>query len=165
MVLSHLTRWFARSVDRAARTECPPVVVPALHVPRSARPSESVPAVEVAVSPTADGMVIRVKGEAQVDCVGALLGGLLAPSACRPAVVTLDLSELRSISCLAIGVLVAYRRSVVRTGGQVRLAEDLQPPVQEALSRAELFELFKTTADAGPNCQAGLVPPGISMAW
>src|SRR5580704_15943208 len=104
MVLSHLTRWFTRSAGRAARGERSPVVAPALHVPRPARPSAAVPAVEVAVSQTADGMVIRVKGEAQVDCVGALLGGLLAPSAFRPAVVTLDLSELRSISCLALGV-------------------------------------------------------------
>jgi hypothetical protein len=36
--------------------------------------------------------------------------------------VTLDLSELRSISSLAMGVLVAYRRGVVRRGGRVRLA-------------------------------------------
>ena len=118
------------------------------------------------VSQTADDLVIRVKGEARVECAGALLDGLLAPAARRPAVVTLDLTELRSISCLAMGVLVAYRRGVVRNGGRVRLAEGLRPPVQEALARAELFDLFQTSADAGPvpNCQAGLLPPGIQVA-
>jgi anti-anti-sigma factor len=125
-----------------------------------------VPGVKVAVSQSADGLVLRVKGEATVECVGALMDGLLAPAACRPAVVTLDLSELRSISCLALGVLVAYRRGVVRTGGRVRLAEQLQPAVREALARAELFGLFETAADAGPapNGQAGraLVAGAIS---
>jgi anti-anti-sigma factor len=95
-------------------------------------------------------MVIRVKGEARADCAGALMDGLLTPTARRPAVVTLDLSELRSISRLAIGVLVAYHRSVVRTGGRVRLARELQPAVKEALARAKLFDLFETIADAGP---------------
>jgi anti-anti-sigma factor len=91
-------------------------------------------------------MVIRVKGEARVDCAGALLDGLLASTARRQALVTLDLSELRSISSLAMGVLVAYRRGVVRSGGRVCLAEGLQPAVHEALARAELFDLFETTA-------------------
>jgi anti-anti-sigma factor len=94
-------------------------------------------------------MVIRVKGEATVKAADALLSGLLAPAARRPAVVTLDLSELRSISCLAMGVLVAYRRGVVRAGGRVRLAEGLQPAVKEALARAELLGLFETAADTG----------------
>jgi anti-anti-sigma regulatory factor len=105
----------------------------------------------VAVSHTSGGLVIRVKGEARVDCVGALLAGLLAPSALRPAVVTLDLSELRCISSLAIGALVTYRRGVVRTGGRVRLAGELQPGVRQALARAELLDLFEQdTAEAGP---------------
>jgi anti-anti-sigma factor len=96
-----------------------------------------------------DGLVIHVRGEAGVGSAGALLDGLLAPAARRPAVVTLDLSELRCISSLAMGVLVAYRRGVVRAGGRVRLAEPLQPPVREALARAEVLDLFETAACAG----------------
>jgi anti-anti-sigma factor len=106
-------------------------------------------AVQVAISHTANGMVIRVRGEARVECAGALLDGLLAPAARYPTVVTLDLSELRSISCLAMGVLVGYRRSVVRRGGRVRLAGELQPAVRESLVRASLLDLFETRADAG----------------
>jgi hypothetical protein len=64
-------------------------------------------------------------------------------------VVTLDLSELRSISRLAVGVLVAYHRSVVCTGGWVRLAGELLPAVKEALARAGLFDLVEPSADAG----------------
>jgi anti-anti-sigma factor len=104
----------------------------------------------VAVSHTPDDMVIRVKGEARVECASALLGALLAPAARRPGVVTLDLSELRCISSLALGVLVGYRRGVVRAGGRVRLAGGLQPAVQEALARAELLDLFEATAGAAP---------------
>jgi anti-anti-sigma factor len=100
----------------------------------------------VTTSQTADGLVIRVKGDAGVKQSGALLSGLLAASACWPSLTTLDLSELRFISSLAMGVLVAYRRGVVRAGGRVRLAAGLQPPVQEALARAELFDLFETAA-------------------
>jgi anti-anti-sigma regulatory factor len=102
----------------------------------------------VEVSQTADGLVIRVKGEARGECAGALLDGLLARGR-RPPVVTLDLSELRSISGLALGVLAAYRRNVVRTGDRVRLAGVLQPAVSESLGRAELLDLFESSA-AGP---------------
>jgi anti-anti-sigma factor len=105
-----------------------------------------VPVLTVAISQTADDMLIRVKGEATVECAGPLLDGLLAPAARHPAVVTLDLSELRCISSLAMAVLVIFRRGVVRTGGRVRLAEELQPAVKEVLVRAELFDLFETTA-------------------
>jgi hypothetical protein len=58
--------------------------------------------------------------------------------------VTLDLSELRSASPLAVGVLAAYGRSVIRAGGRVRLAGGLQPAVMKALTRADLLvELFE----------------------
>ncbi len=94
-------------------------------------------------------MIIQVKGEALDECAGALLDGLLAPAARQPAFVTLDLSELRSISGLALGVLVGYCRSVVRSGGRVRLAGVLQPMVSESLGRAKLLDLFETSADVG----------------
>jgi hypothetical protein len=48
---------------------------------------------------------------------------------------------------------VGYCRSVVRSGGRVRLAGVLQPMVSESLGRAELFDLFEPSADAGPAIQ------------
>jgi anti-anti-sigma factor len=147
MFTSLLTGWFARPAKGAALGDRPPLDAPALPARRA--PCSLGAAVQVEVSQTADGMVIRVKGEALDECAGALLGGLLAPAARRPAVVTLDLRELRSISCLALGVLVGYCRSVVRSG-RVRLAGVLQPMVSESLGRSELADLFETSADAGP---------------
>jgi anti-anti-sigma factor len=117
---------------------------------RSPRGPEPDAGLKVTTGQTADGLVIRVTGVAGVKQSGALLSGLLAASARRPAVATLDLSELRFLSSLAMGVLVAYRRGVARAGGRVRLAAGLQPAVKEALTRAELLDLFETTEDAGP---------------
>jgi anti-anti-sigma factor len=93
-------------------------------------------------------MVIRIKGEGRVDSAGPLLDALLAPAARRPAVVTLDLSELRFISSLAMGVLVGFRRSIVRSGGRVCLAEGLQPAVEQALTQTRLLDLFEAAGDA-----------------
>ena len=84
--------------------------------------------IDVAVSRTPDDTVIRVKGEAGVGTAGALLDDLLAPAACRSAVVTLDLSELRCISSLAMGVLVAYCREDGAPDGPGT------PPVSAAVS-------------------------------
>jgi anti-anti-sigma factor len=88
-------------------------------------------------------LVIRLRGEARTEFAGALTDCLLSYAARRPAVVTLDLNELRSISSLAMGVLAGFRRGVARAGGRVRLAEGLQPEVREALARAELLDLFE----------------------
>jgi hypothetical protein len=78
-------------------------------------------------------MIVRVKGEARTDCVGALMDDLPVPTARCPELVTLDLSELCSLSHLALGVLRIFCRDVVHTGGRVRLSKDLQPEVKRAL--------------------------------
>ena len=147
-MVASLLRWFSRPAACYPPGERRPAV--ALPIPRRRSPSAAGPGVEVAVSQTPEALVIRVQGEAGVGCAGKLLDSLMAPAARRPAVVTLDLSELRSISCLAMGVLVAYRRGVVRTGGRVRLAGGVHPAVHEALARAELLGLFEAAADLGP---------------
>ena len=150
MFTSLLTGWFARPAEGAALGDRPPTA-PAVQARCNLRSPGA--AVQVEVSQTADGMVLRVKGEALDECAGALLDGLFAPTARPPSVVTVDLSELRSISCLALGVLVGYCRSVVRGGGRVRLAGVLQPVVSESLGRAGLFDLIETSA-AGPSARS-----------
>jgi anti-anti-sigma factor len=119
------------------------------HTVSSTPDREPAAGLEVTTVQVADGLVIRVKGEAGVESTAALRDSLLVSAGLRPDLVTLDLSELRSISSLAMGVLVTFRRGVVRTGGRVHLAEELQPAVHEALARAELFDLFETITDAG----------------
>jgi len=142
MISFLLKRWCSRPARPAAQGERGQVAVPPLPVPPAPRRSAAPSSVEVGAEETSDGLVIRVKGDAGVESSGALLAGLLTASARRPALVTLDLSELRSISTLAMGVLVAYRRGVVRANGRVVLEEPLQPAVYEALERAELLDLF-----------------------
>jgi anti-anti-sigma factor len=128
--------------------------LPACRAPRLA-------AVQVAVDHTADSVLIRVKGEAETGGAGELLDGLLAPAAQHPTAVILDLSELRSLSGLAAGVLAAYCRSVARTGGRVRLAGVLQPAVKESLVRAKLSDLFGAIA---ASAASGPAPGGPSAA-
>jgi anti-anti-sigma factor len=136
MIASLLSRWLTRPDVRPAPPRPAP---PADAWPARARPE---PGVEVAVDSRPDDVVIRLAGEAGFRQAGALLNGLLVPAALRPVTVTPDLSGLNFISCLAMGVLVSYRRGVVRRGGQVRLRPDLRPPVRDALQRAGLLELF-----------------------
>jgi anti-anti-sigma factor len=144
-----LVRWFTRPTVCVDPSDGPRIVAPAVPAP-SRRVTPADRGVEVDVSQTSDEMVVRVKGDATVDSAGALLNGLLVHSAQRRVSVTLDLSELRSISSLALGVLVTYGRSVIRRGGQVRLADEVQPAVKEALAQAEFLAKFETTEHAAP---------------
>jgi anti-anti-sigma factor len=96
----------------------------------------------VGVTEVPGEVIVRVAGKGCVGQADALAAGLLGLSARRPARVTLDLSGLSCLSCLTLGVLVTFRRGVVRAGGRVRLAASLQEPVRGALERAGLFALF-----------------------
>jgi hypothetical protein len=87
-------------------------------------------------------MVVRVSGKGCVGQADALAAGLLRPSARRPLLVSLDLSGLNCVCCLTMGVLMTFRRGVVRAGGRVRLAASLQERVREELERAGLLALF-----------------------
>jgi anti-anti-sigma factor len=108
-----------------------------------------------------EGMVVRLRGEAGVVEADALEAALLRLAARRPAKVTFDLSGLEFISRLAMGVLVAYRRGVVRTNGRVWLAPEVRLMMREALSRAELLSLSEVgciaETDAAPDSNATVV--------
>jgi anti-anti-sigma factor len=111
------------------------VAPPALVPPRTR------PALEVVIQDTPTETIVRLKGEASMLTAGALEAGLLPVISRRPAVVTFDLSDLRSISSLAMGILVRCRRVVVRAG-QARLAPTLRPEIAEALASAGVMDLF-----------------------
>jgi hypothetical protein len=87
-------------------------------------------------------LIVRVAGKGCVGQADALAAALLGPGARRSALVTLNLSGLNCLACLTMGVLVAFRRGVVRVGGRVRLAASLQKPVRAALEGAGLLALF-----------------------
>jgi anti-anti-sigma factor len=89
--------------------------------------------------------VIQIKGEASFAHAPALESRLQNLSARCPRRVTLDLSSVTFISARGIGALTQFRRRVVHTGGRVRLASTLQPPVRELLEVVRLIELFETS--------------------
>jgi anti-anti-sigma factor len=147
MFTSQMKPLFSPPGERVASADHPQGGASAL--PRRSHVSVTAPGIAITVSQTADALVIKVKGEARVEFAGALMDGLLDPAARRPAAAILDLGELHSISSLAMGVLVAYRRGVLRAGGRLYLAKNLQPEVHEALAQACLLDLFETPVNAG----------------
>jgi anti-anti-sigma regulatory factor len=92
-------------------------------------------------------MIVRAAGKGCIGEADALAASLLRLGTLRPRLVTLDLSGLSCVSSLTMGVLVAFWRGVVRTGGRVRLAPSLQEPVRGALARAGLLDLFNTPGE------------------
>jgi anti-anti-sigma factor len=125
--------------------------------PESVRPN---PHIEVGIDEAPGKVVVRIAGEASLRQADKLTAALLGLSARRPSLVTLDLSRLSFLSSLAMGVLVAFRRGIVRAGGRVRLAAAPQEPVREALARAELLNLFGWPAEA-EDCKSETAPPDL----
>src|SRR5262249_31286759 len=139
MTASLLTRCYQLLTGSAGRTESSPaayveaavepapVPQPVPAVPRR----RALPQIEMEVVETAEGILVRVRGEGLIMEVDHLQAGLLRLAAQRLTLVTIDLSELRSVSSLAMGVLVGFRRGVVRGGGRVRLLPAKQTAVRE----------------------------------
>jgi hypothetical protein len=105
---------------------------------------------ETEVLDTAVGVEVRLRGQVGVMEMGALEAVLLRLAARRPACVIFELSKLESTSSMAMGLLVAYRRGVVRAGGRAGLAADIQPGVREALDRGRLMSLFEDVGTTKP---------------
>jgi anti-anti-sigma factor len=146
MFASCLKRWFFSPAEYADCDNRPAKEALTVRDAQVASGPAATPTVEVTINQTADDFVIQLKGEANFDAAAALAGSLLAPAARRAGTVRLDLSGLKSISALAMGILVRYRSDVIRNGGRVRLTGALQPAVQEVLVRVKLIELFETTS-------------------
>jgi anti-anti-sigma factor len=137
---------------RRLRSPREQTVTPAPVAPPSSAAKQPEPALRlvVEVCETGRGPVVRLRGEVGVAEAGALTATLLPLIARRPPWVAFDLSELMFISSLGMGVLLAFRRAVVRDGARVCLVPNLRPAVREALERAELLSLFETARGAVP---------------
>jgi len=93
-----------------------------------------------------DGMIIAfVSGEADVFNSEKLEAVLTPFIAKRPRRLILELSQLTMISSLAMGKLVAARKSMALHGGEVVLVSPIVM-VHDALRRARLTDIFKMTA-------------------
>jgi anti-anti-sigma factor len=97
---------------------------------------------EVAIHDLAGEVVVRLVGEASCLESGVLDAELLPVCARRPALVTLDLSELLFISSIVMGILVRFHLHVVRTGGRLRVTA-VRAEVREAMERAGLTMLLE----------------------
>jgi anti-anti-sigma factor len=101
----------------------------------------------VAVLEAADEVIVLLGGEAAAADARTLETSLRPLSACCPSSVTFDLSELRFISSLAMGVLVSYRRAALHHGVRVCLSSDMQPQVRDSLETAGMMELFEVVGE------------------
>lgn len=96
---------------------------------------------EVRCEAQGDVILAQVIGEADIVNADKLETLCLPLVAQRPRRMVVDLSQLTFISSLAMGKLVAARKSIVKHGGEVIIAAP-SPLVHEALRRARLHDLF-----------------------
>jgi anti-anti-sigma regulatory factor len=123
----------------------------------AAKQPKSAGQLKVEMLETGVRIVVRLRGEAGVAEVSTLEASLLRLLARRPRRVTFDLSELQSISSLAIGALESYRRAAVRASARVGLVGNLHPGVREALLKAEWLGHFEDVGAAPTKTGPGLV--------
>ena len=101
----------------------------------------------ITVTETGDAWVVRLSGDFGFE-IDEVQKAFNAVAAKRPEVVSLDLGGLTMISSLMLGALVSLRRSVVRQGGEIRMAA-CAPLVRDVLRRVQLDTLFGLNDDAG----------------
>src|SRR5262245_40378499 len=87
-------------------------------------------------------LLVALRGEASLDQAEVVYAQLLRIPLDGYSLVIFDLAELTSISFLAMGALVVYRRCLQRRGVEVRLA-NAQARVWSALEKVGLWKLFK----------------------
>ena len=103
-------------------------------------------------------LCLAIQGEASFDQAEVISAQLLRIPLDAYSLVVLDLGELTSISALAMGALVEYRRGVGRRGVEVRLA-NVPARVWLALESAGLGELFEPMELEQPTR-----PPAMAVA-
>ena len=90
----------------------------------------------------ADFLCVAIQGEASFDQAEVISAQLLRIPLDGYSLVVFDLAELTSISALAMGALVVYRRGLQRRGVEIRLA-NAQAQVWLALESVGLGKWFE----------------------
>ena len=98
---------------------------------------------------------VAIRGEASFDQAEVISAKLLRIPLEAYSLVVLDLAHLTSLSALAIGALVEYRRGLGRRGIEVRIA-NAQAQVWLALESAGLWPLFEPMELEQPAGRAGV---------
>ncbi|MDP9172912.1 MAG: STAS domain-containing protein [Planctomycetota bacterium] len=96
-------------------------------------------AIEIDARPA--GTVVRLKGCAGIHEGPVLERALTRICAGKPCLLILDMSQLTMIASLALGQMVAVKKTMERTGGKIRLAA-VSPPVMGTLRHARLDSIF-----------------------
>jgi len=94
--------------------------------------------------------VVRLAGEIDQDGVNALRVGLLNCLKDKRSNVVVDLSEVRYVSYMAIGVLLERRRQLAAAGGDLKLA-GLNLVVKRTFHMASvtgMFSIYDTVVQA-----------------
>jgi anti-anti-sigma factor len=102
-------------------------------------------------------LLVAIKGEASYDQAEVISAQLLRIPLDAYSLVVLNLAELTSLSSLAMGALIEYRRGLGRRGVEVRLT-NVQAQVWLALELAglgKLFELIDLEEPTRPAASAG----------
>jgi anti-anti-sigma regulatory factor len=107
-------------------------------------------------------LLVAIRGEASFDQAEVIAARLLRIPLEAYALVVLDLAELTSLSALAIGALVEYRRGLWRRGVEVRLA-NVPARVWLALESADLLEVVRAYG-GGAAAATGSQRRGIPVA-
>jgi anti-anti-sigma factor len=94
-------------------------------------------------------LLVAIQGEASYDQAEVIAAQLLRIPLDAYSLVVLNLAELTSLSSLAVGALIAYRRGLWPRGVEVRLT-DVPAQVWLALELAGLGKLFELIDLQGP---------------
>jgi len=125
-------------------SQCVPACNHTFLADQTLRPS----GIDVTMSEKAGEVTVHLKGEVPAIEGGALEARLRGLSSRVHDRVTIDLSEVTFLSALAMGVLVRFRRAVVRAGGRMHFSPTLQPQVRESLEVAKLTALFELATES-----------------
>ncbi len=90
-----------------------------------------------------DGVtIVRLVGSAGYPSADPLQVALTQLTAMRPTAVVFDAADLDFVCSMVLGVLVSFRRAMVRNNSRVSLAA-LKPAVLSAFETSRLNELFE----------------------
>lgn len=105
------------------------------------------PGLSVRVFETSEAVVVQLDGEAGITAADGLQMPLQRITVTRPAVVVFDMANLTFVASLFLGMLVRFRRGVVKHGTRVQLA-GVRPNILDVLRTTRLEELFEFVASA-----------------
>jgi anti-anti-sigma factor len=98
---------------------------------------------------TPDAVVIRLEGDAGLKAADGLQVPLQRITGARPPLVIFDLAELQFAASLFLGLLVNFRRGLIKHGTRFQMAA-VRPNIRELLQITRLEEFFEFVASAPP---------------